>query len=340
MANPQSTLEGTKRRTSTLRPAAFALPFLFAASLFAAQQKGQPAAVAPANDDPVMTLVGRGSQLYLAEDYKGAIGPYQKALDLEKQKSTLSSTMFRVLVDNLGMAYGMTGDLKHAEETFDYGISRDPTYPLFHYNQACTYAEMDDLDRALAQLGLAYKYKQNMTPGEEFPDPRTDDSFQRYMKNRRFLDFLKAKEQQPAPNSSVPPAIRGTLLRAGTVPIAGAQVILQVFNDEACAKLFDRRSDSPEDSGKLAKCSRDLFTVYSNEKGEFVFAGVQAGWYAVRFLWNIEPKPSTGPSADHIAGFLVLYAAQKDVSGRYDTLSQGPAFQFDAAQDYRIEFKY
>ncbi|HXZ19211.1 MAG TPA: hypothetical protein VEG63_04635, partial [Candidatus Acidoferrales bacterium] len=83
-----------------------------------------------------------------------------------------------------------------------------------------------------------------------------------------------------------------------------------------------------------------LFTVLSNEKGEFVFSGVQPGWYAVRFLWNIEPKPSSGPSADHISGFLVIYAAQPDVSGRYDTLSQGPAFHFDAVRDYSIEFKY
>jgi len=188
-----------------------------------------------------------------------------------------------------------------------------------------------------------------MIPGEEFPNPRTDDSFQRYMKNQRFLDFLKSVEPQPAGktgppqaglDSSSPPAIRGTLLRPGGAAIANAQVTLQAFSDEACAKLFDLRSDSAEDAAKLSRCSRDLFTVQTNEKGEFVFAGIQPGWYAVRFLWNIEPKPSSGPSADHISGFLVVYAAQRDVSGRYDTLSQGPTFHFDAGQDYSISFKY
>jgi tetratricopeptide (TPR) repeat protein len=329
--------------------AALALAILFAVNTVVSQQKGQSPSTAPPADDPVMLLVGRGSQYYVAQNYREAIGPYQKALDLEKQKSRLDPTMFRVLVDNLGMAYGLTGDLNHARETFEYGVSRDPSYPLFHYNLACTFAEMDDLDRALAELGLAYQYKQNMIPGEEFPDPRTDDSFQRYLKNRRFLDFLNSAEQRPAgqgdssrstADSLEPPAIRGTLLRAGGVPIADAEVTLQVFRDEACAKLFDLKSSSPEDASKLSKCSRDLFTVQSNEKGEYVFAGVQAGWYAVRFLWNIEPKPSSGPSADHIGGFLVVYAAQKDVSGRYDTLSQGPAFHFDAALDYVANFKY
>ena len=330
---------------SAARSTALALAFLFAVSPLLSRQKDQTQ-VAPATPPPAMTLVDQGSQLYLAQRYKEAIGPYQQALDLEKKKSALSPATLRVLVDNLGIAYGLTGDLKHAKETFEYGVSRDPHYPLFHYNLACTYAEMDDLDRALTELGLAYQYKQNMSPGEEFPDPRTDDSFQRYLKNRRFLDFLKSVEQPSAGktdslrDSSNPPAIRGTLLRGSGAPIVGAEVTLQVFSDEDCAKLFDAGSDSPEIAAKLRKCSRDLFTEPSNDKGEFAFTGVQAGWYAVRFLWNIEPKPSTGPSADHVSGFSVVYAAQKDVSGRYDTLSQGPVFHFDAAQDYRADFKY
>jgi hypothetical protein len=334
---------------SRVRPVALVLAVLFAVSPLFSRQTGQTRAPAPAATDPAMALFRSGSQLYLAQNYKGAISPYQQALELEKQKSTLSPTIFRVLVDNLGMSYGLTGDLKHAQETFEYGVSKDPTYPLFHYNLACTYAERDDLERSLAELRLAYQYKQNMIPGEEFPDPRADDSFQRYLKNRRFLDFLRSVEQPPsgpndspqgAQDSSGPLAIRGRLLRAGSAPIVGAQVVLQVFNDERCAKLFELRSDSPQDTEKLSQCSRDLFSVESNANGEFLFAGLQAGWYAVRFLWNIEPKPSTGPSADHIDGFLVLYAAQKDVSGRFDTLSQGPAFHFDAARDYRIDFKY
>ena len=323
------------------RPAAIAFVLLLGAAPLRSQQAGETATA-----NSVTALVGRGNQLYLAENYKGAIGPYQRALDLEKQKATLTPALFRALVDNLGMSYGMTGDLNRAKETFEYGISRDPTYPIFHYNQACTYAEMDDLNSALAELSLAYKYKQNMNAGEEFPDPRIDDSFQRYMKNPRFLDFLASAEKQPAgeggpaQTSSTPPAIRGTLVHAGVGPIAGAQVILQVFNDEACAKLFDASKPSADDSARLARCSRDLFTVQSNDSGEFVFAGVQPGWYAVRFLWNIEPKPSKGPSADHIDGFLVLYAAQPDVTGRYDTLSQGPAFHFNGAKDYRTDFSY
>lgn len=332
---------------SSLRLPFLGLAFLFAVDLVFSQQQGQPPA-APPPEDSSASLLARGSKLYFAQDYKEAIDPYLKALELEKQKPTLNPALFRVLVENLGVSYLLTSDRKHSREVFEFGILKDAAYPLFHYNLACTYAESDDLDHALAELALAYRYKQNMNPGEEFPDPRLDDSFHRYLKNRRFLDFLQSMEQQAAGKSASPqapaappspPAIRGRLLH-DIAPVAGAQVTLQVFNDEPCAKLFDARSDSPEDAEKLTKCSRDLFTVQSDEEGEFVFSGVQPGWYAVRFLWNIDPKPSAGPSADFISGFLVVYAAQPDVSGRYDTLSQGPAFYFDAVQDHSIEFKY
>ncbi len=95
-----------------------------------------------------------------------------------------------MLVDNLGMAYGITGDLNKAKETFDYGVSQDRSYPMFYYNLACTYAEMDNLDDAMANLKTAFENKQNAIPGEGMPDPRQDDSFQRFLKNKKFRDLV------------------------------------------------------------------------------------------------------------------------------------------------------
>jgi tetratricopeptide (TPR) repeat protein len=133
----------------------------------------------------------RGSAFYLQRDYQRAIPPYQKALDLEKEKHTLDQTLWRVLVDNLGMAYGISGDLKKAKETFEYGLSKDPKYPMFHYNMACTFAEMNDPDKTIVYLKQAFEYKANMIKGERMPDPWTDDSFQRFMNNERFVSTLK-----------------------------------------------------------------------------------------------------------------------------------------------------
>jgi tetratricopeptide (TPR) repeat protein len=136
-------------------------------------------------------LVEQASRLYLQHDYKGAIGPYAQALELEKVNPKLEKSFWYVLVDNLGMSYGITGDLGKAKETFEYGVSRDPTYPLFHYNLACTYAEMGDATEAGNYLKKAFDYKANVLPGESMPDPRKDDSFKKLMKNKEFRELAE-----------------------------------------------------------------------------------------------------------------------------------------------------
>jgi Tetratricopeptide repeat len=145
----------------------------------------------PAQESSV-DLMQQGSRLFLQHDYRSAIGPYSKALDLEKANPRLEKPLWYVLVDNLGMSYGITGDLQRAKETFDYGVSKDPTYPLFYYNLACTYAEMDDMAKASSYLKKAFDYKVNTLPGETMPDPRTDDSFTKLMKNKEFRQLAES----------------------------------------------------------------------------------------------------------------------------------------------------
>jgi hypothetical protein len=130
---------------------------------------------------------GQGSKFFLQQDYAQAAGPYQKALDMEKAKRMLSRDYFRVLVDNLGMSYGISGNLPQAKATFEYGLTQDPEYPMFYYNLACTYGEMDKMDEALAQLRLVYKYKSNMIAGETLPDPMKDDSFRHFVGKDEFV---------------------------------------------------------------------------------------------------------------------------------------------------------
>lgn len=138
-----------------------------------------------------MDLWLEGSSYFRDHDFKSAIPPYQKALDLEKQNRTLSDTYWKVLIDNLGMAYGITGNLDKAKDTFEYGISKAPDYPMFYYNMACTFAEKEDMDKAIEYLKLAFDRRGNMLPGEDMPDPATDDSFARFMNNQMFLAALK-----------------------------------------------------------------------------------------------------------------------------------------------------
>lgn len=147
-------------------------------------------AVNPPSTEKVMQYLQQGSEYYLQHDYKGAIGPYQKALELVKQGAKLDKTWVRVLIDNLGMSYGISGNLDNAKETFEYGISKDDEYPLFYYNMACTYGEMDNEEKAIEYLRGAYERKDNMIEGEHFPEPATDSSFEKFMGSAKFRAAL------------------------------------------------------------------------------------------------------------------------------------------------------
>jgi tetratricopeptide (TPR) repeat protein len=136
-----------------------------------------------------------GSYFYRENNYKEAIKYYQKALDREKSKQELSNDYWLVLVDNLGMSYGISGDFANAKSTFEYGLSKRPTYPMFYYNLACNYAEQNDLDNSLKNLRMAFKYKDNMIKGEVLPNPAQDASFKKFLNEKRFLDLLKSLNQ-------------------------------------------------------------------------------------------------------------------------------------------------
>jgi hypothetical protein len=152
---------------------------------------GLPAATSPGGSgESSKDYFGEGSRHFLARDYRGAIAPYESALDLEKKTSRLSADEWRVLVDNLAMAYGISGDLNNSEKTYDYGLGKDPTYPGFYYGMACVWAERNNMDKAMDNLKKAFALKANVIHGESMPDPRHDDSFQRFMSNPRFRQFV------------------------------------------------------------------------------------------------------------------------------------------------------
>ena len=129
----------------------------------------------------------QGSKSYLQQDYSTAANSYQKALDLEKQRRALSKDNFLVLIDNLGMSYGMSRKLAEAKATFEYGLTQDPEYPMFYYNMACVAGEKGKMGDALEQLKLFYKYKANMIQGESLPDPLKDDSFRYFVDDPKFV---------------------------------------------------------------------------------------------------------------------------------------------------------
>ncbi|MEK7775001.1 MAG: tetratricopeptide repeat protein [Candidatus Zixiibacteriota bacterium] len=147
--------------------------------------------LSPANQDFLLAGI-----CYQAGQYDKAILLFQEALELDTANPSLSDTYWHVLIDNLGMSYGITGNLDKAEEIFRYGLSKDTAYPLFYYNIACAYAERENLDSTIVYLKRAYTFKANMLEGEQFPDPAEDGSFQRFMKEERFLSLLAQFKQE------------------------------------------------------------------------------------------------------------------------------------------------
>jgi len=148
-----------------------------------------------ATDTPVpagnsLRLFQEGSRYFIAHQYREAIAPYRKAFEIEKNTPTLDKNLWRVLIDNLSIAYGITHDLTSAREALTYGVSKDPDYPIFYYNLACVTAEKGDLPDTESYLKLAFERRGNIIPGETFPDARVDDSFQKLLLQKEFRQFL------------------------------------------------------------------------------------------------------------------------------------------------------
>ncbi|MFX1236836.1 MAG: tetratricopeptide repeat protein [Promethearchaeota archaeon] len=131
-----------------------------------------------------------GNKYFSESNYEEAIKYLSACLEKEAEQKTLPTMYIMIVIDNLGMAYGISGDLEMAKKTFELGLSIDPEYPMFYYNLACTYAEMNDLKNTISNLQMCYKYKDNMFGGEVLPDPRTDDSFERFLNNKKFQKVI------------------------------------------------------------------------------------------------------------------------------------------------------
>lgn len=135
-----------------------------------------------------------GNLSFFRKDFQGAIPYYQKALERDKNRKSLGRERWLLLVDQLGLSYGLSGDFMKAKETCEWAISQEPEYPMFFYNLACAYAEMNKMDEALRNLRLAYKYKGNVLPGQTFPEPRSDSSFKKYANDKIFITELQKME--------------------------------------------------------------------------------------------------------------------------------------------------
>ena len=137
--------------------------------------------------------------LYQERLYKAAAPVFEASLmklkDSPNKPTRLAGdakTTRRVVIDQAGMAYGMSGDITKARSLFEQAIVEDPDYPLNYYNLACADAEEKNLKDARTHLQQAFARKANVIPGEAMPDPTKDDSFLPYRDDKEFWAFLES----------------------------------------------------------------------------------------------------------------------------------------------------
>lgn len=125
--------------------------------------------------------------------YEKAIEPLQKALDQEKKESKLSNAEWRHLVESLAIAYRGAGKLTAAEEVLQYGISKDSKCATFYYTLGAIYGDWNKVYVSIKWLKQALE---NQSNGEKLPDPRQEDTFERFMKNDDFRAVLREFDQR------------------------------------------------------------------------------------------------------------------------------------------------
>ena len=131
--------------------------------------------------------------LYKSQQYSTAAPMFEEALGkLKDEPRAATKDGKRVLVDQAGMAYGMSGKTGKSREIFQKAVAEDPDYPLYYYNLACADAEENKLADARLHLQQAFARKSNLIAGETMPEPTKDNSFLPHRGNQDFWMFLQS----------------------------------------------------------------------------------------------------------------------------------------------------
>ena len=151
---------------------------------------------ATAESQSSSSLMAQGDEARAQSNYAAAARSYQRAFDLEKANKTFENDMFLDLISHLAFSYRMNGELNKAKDTLDYGLSQSATYPIFHYDLACTYAQMGKVDESLGQLRLAFQYRAKVAPTQIPANPEEDSCFSKIANDPKFTAEVQKLEQQ------------------------------------------------------------------------------------------------------------------------------------------------
>jgi tetratricopeptide (TPR) repeat protein len=127
----------------------------------------------------------------LTKKYSSAAEEWEKARKIDDAHKQLNAQQRHEVLDGLGIALALGGDIDRSMAVYREAIKEDPDYPLYHYNLACGYAESGDLNGAIPELQKAWELRDNLPRGMRFPDVHKDLSFERYIGNQKFEDAVR-----------------------------------------------------------------------------------------------------------------------------------------------------
>lgn len=99
------------------------------------------------------------------------------AYEKEKRMPSLKKELRIALIENYSNFLRLNGDYQKALEVLNYGLTKDPRYPMYFWVKARIMADLGDEDATLAMLKMAVENRKNLLPREKLPDPRRDDAF-------------------------------------------------------------------------------------------------------------------------------------------------------------------
>src|SRR5687768_17291693 len=137
-------------------------------------------------EKPVAEYLRDGDSEYADKDFAGAIPHYKRAFEIEQREQKLDKNLRNVLIDSLAMSYVLSGDQTNARVVLAYGLSKDFSYPMFHYILARSYGQEGNEAEAIYRLSKAYEHDKKLGKGRDLPDPITDDSFAAFSESETF----------------------------------------------------------------------------------------------------------------------------------------------------------
>lgn len=129
------------------------------------------------------------------KQFKQAVEHLNTALNLELKQRQLDDEHWRKLIGHLLDIYTATGDKTRAKELLDQGVSRDPTFPLFHHALAQYYASLGNMDATIASLEKAYLHRRNDRHHARWTDPMSHPAYEPFKKNEKFRKAVKAMKK-------------------------------------------------------------------------------------------------------------------------------------------------